>query len=374
LLSKKLVEYKFQFPEVWTRWTGLDKEWNDDIGLINYSDVGESGALFVRLFTPISLFVVAMLQLKFFHDPWMAMMTRTSEDRGEVQVDRGTVQLLGQEMDRNYVSQMLELDASLSARISDFVNRAIELIWRITEIHITKIVFIIVTIFAANNICALYVPLVIAGMVVAIIALALQSVVVYRQRHSRQMQGLPESSSIGTLALSSKSYVVTLLEKWEKKKRVFPSLNMDDFDLDLVHAMQFLVDFGFYKFGFELCMIMMAINAWVRMDMLAAVMCIWIGLFALNKRFSLAYPWDHVFGEPSSSTKNVNFDIWIGLSNYSISWPAENLVADFFLLLLASCQLSVFRCEGTENDSIFDNDDYDLKPNNPRYDFMDSQR
>ncbi|KAJ1372806.1 hypothetical protein KIN20_035076 [Parelaphostrongylus tenuis] len=419
-----LYVYQFpKFPEVWTKWTGLDKKWNDDIGLINYSNIGESGALFARLFTPISLFVVTMLQLKFFHDPWITMMRRTSQDRGElVRVREG----------------------SLSARTSEFINRAVELIWRITEIHITKIVFIVVTIFAANNICALYIPLVIAvtlalllpslltdvisllmcvylcaiaavkmiyqlshfpdlsfvnrgescnatgtlpewigiekesntwqllgGMVITIIALALQSVVIYRQRHSRRMQGLPEYSS----------------------NRVFPSLIKDDFDRDLNHAMQFLVDFGFFKFGLELSMIMMAINAWVRMDMLGAVMCIWIGLFALNKRCvsrklwyifviylgilfplqyilyvglpkdtCLAYPWDHVFGEPSSSTKNVNFDIWMGLSNYSVSWPAGNLIADFFVLLLASCQLSVFRCEGTENDSIFDNDDYDLKP------------
>lgn len=35
--------------------------------------------LFVRLFTPISLFVVAMLQLKFFHEPWMAMLRRSAQ-------------------------------------------------------------------------------------------------------------------------------------------------------------------------------------------------------------------------------------------------------------------------------------------------------
>lgn len=34
------------------------------------------------------------------------------------------------------------------------------------------------------------------GMVVAIVALALQSVVVYRQRHYRRMRGIPESSSV----------------------------------------------------------------------------------------------------------------------------------------------------------------------------------
>ncbi|PIO53339.1 hypothetical protein TELCIR_25328, partial [Teladorsagia circumcincta] len=36
--------------------------------------------------------------------------------------------------------------------------------------------------------------------------------------------------------------------------------------------------------------------------------------------------------------------------------------------------LTVFRREGIDNDSIFINDEYDLKPNNPRYDFIAIQR
>ncbi|VDM81061.1 unnamed protein product [Strongylus vulgaris] len=77
-----LYVYQFpDFPDIWTKWTGLDKKWNDDIGLINYSNAGKSGTLFVRLFTPISLFVVAMLQLKFFHEPWLAMVRRAPHDQ-----------------------------------------------------------------------------------------------------------------------------------------------------------------------------------------------------------------------------------------------------------------------------------------------------
>ncbi|ETN69527.1 hypothetical protein NECAME_05240, partial [Necator americanus] len=368
--------------------------------------------------------------------------------------------------------------ATLSAKIVRWGNDAIDLTWRFTEVHIAKIVFIVVAVFAAKNICALYVPLVIlvslalllpsavssvlslimcaylcvvavlkmiyqlshfpdlsfvnngevcnatktfpewvgikketdtwqllGGMIVAIIVLALQSVIVYRQRHYRRMHGIPESTS----------------------DRVFPSFNIDEFDHSLVHCMKFIVDFSFYKFGFETSVIMMAINAWVRMDMLAAVICIWLGIFVLNKRsvcrklwyifviylavllplqyviyvglpedsclgsfffailssclllvmrtdWFLAYPWDHIFGDSSSSTKNVNFDIWMGLSNYAVNWPAENLIADFLLLLVASCQLTVFRNEGVDNDSIFVNEDYHLKPNNPRYDFIATQR
>lgn len=435
-----LYVYQFpNFPDIWKSWTHLDKKWNDDIGLINYSNAGESGILFVRLFTPISLFVVAMLQLKFFHEPWMAMLRRSAQPPDPA---AGPAREQG--------------ESTASAKLVRHINDAVNLIWRLTEVHIAKIVFIVVAVFIAQNICAIYIPLAVlltlalllpsalssvfslimcaylctiavlkmiyqlshfpdlsfvnsgevcnatktfpewigimkesdtwqllGGMVVAIIALALQSVVVYRQRLYRRRHGLPEAST----------------------GRVFPSLQPDEFDRSVPNALMFLVDFGFYKFGFEISVIMMAINAWIRMDGLGAVMCIWIGVFALSKRqvcrkvwyifviylaillptqyiiyvglpedSCLAYPWDHIFGEPSRMTKNVNFDIWFGLSNYAVLWPAENLIADFFLLLIASCQLTVFRCEGTDNDSIFTNDDYDLKPNNPRYDFLATQR
>uniref|UniRef100_A0A1I7TGZ8 Piezo-type mechanosensitive ion channel component n=1 Tax=Caenorhabditis tropicalis TaxID=1561998 RepID=A0A1I7TGZ8_9PELO len=65
--------YIYQFPVV-SQWiidnTNLSKEWLDAIGLVDYSAIGESGALFLQLFAPIALFVVTMLQLKFFHGPW----------------------------------------------------------------------------------------------------------------------------------------------------------------------------------------------------------------------------------------------------------------------------------------------------------------
>ncbi|VDL69571.1 unnamed protein product [Nippostrongylus brasiliensis] len=365
-----------------------------------------------------------------------------------------------------YARRRKPWEATLSAKLVQLINEAVDLIWRITEIHIAKIMLIHLAVDRGSFveiteldyliiICAIYIPLAVllslalllpsalsgilslimcsylciiavlkmvyqlshfpdlsfvhngqcnatktfpewigimkqsdtwqllGGMVVAIVALALQSVVVYRQRVHRRMQGLPEAST----------------------GRVFPTFQINDFDYSMTNLLKFLVDFGFFKFGFECSVIMMAINAWVRMDVLAAIMCVWIAIFTLSRRSvsrkvwyvfviylavllptqyivyvglpedsCLAYPWDHFFGDHSSDTKNVNFDIWFGLSNYSIMWPAANLVVDFFTLLFASCQLTVFRHEGTENDSIFTSDDYDLKPDNPRYDFIATQR
>lgn len=103
------------------------------------------------------------------------------------------------------------------------------------------------------------------GVIVSIIALAFQSIVIYRQRHYRSARGLPESV----------------------RAKVFPDFHFSHYDRSLKHASQFIIDYGFYKFGLEICLIAMGIEVWVRMDALAAVQCVWIILFALNKRFVL---------------------------------------------------------------------------------------
>lgn len=65
-------------------------------------------------------------------------------------------------------------EATLTEKATRVINDFLELVWRITEVHISKIVFIIVACFVANNvgpssrpipypfqICALYFPLIV---------------------------------------------------------------------------------------------------------------------------------------------------------------------------------------------------------------------
>lgn len=101
------------------------------------------------------------------------------------------------------------------------------------------------------------------GVIVSIIALAFQSIVIYRQRHYRASLGLPESM----------------------RAKVFPDFHHSHFDRSLKNAIQFLIDYGFYKFGLEITMIAIGIDIFNRMDALAAIQCFWLVLFALNKRF-----------------------------------------------------------------------------------------
>uniref|UniRef100_A0A8R1HRJ5 Piezo TM25-28 domain-containing protein n=1 Tax=Caenorhabditis japonica TaxID=281687 RepID=A0A8R1HRJ5_CAEJA len=88
---------------------------------------------------------------------------------------------------------------------------------------------------------------------------------------------------------------------------------------------------------------------------------------------ALSYPWTNWL--PSYSEQaNLNFKWLLGLSTYGTIWPSLYLVADFFLLLLASCQLAVFRREGEDNDSIYSDGQFIIKAENPNYDFIDTKK
>ncbi|ULT94138.1 hypothetical protein L3Y34_003539 [Caenorhabditis briggsae] len=448
--------YIYQFPGV-SQWiiekTSLSKKWLDAIGLVDYSAIGESGALFLQLFAPIALFVVTMLQLKFFHEPWSrATSPRRAEDNPPTESAVAST------------SESGRADAgrdTLVKKLHTLANQTIELLWRFFEVHISKIVFIIIGFFIACNINAIYIPLVILlslaiclpsaadgifslfmcaylflvalskmiyqldvvpelskidrgigaenctfsnksmadwfglrkeghsepiymlfGVICSIIALAFQSIVVYRQRHHRTALGLPESL----------------------RGKVFPDFYPQHYDRSLRHAIMFLVDYGFYKFGFEITLIAMSIDVWVRMDALAAIQCVWIMLFALNKRvfnrrvwifyviyMSILYPLQFILyvGLPPDScieypwynwlssypeAVNHNLLIILNLPIYGEKWREALLVWDFFLLLLASCQLAVFRKEGEDNESIYSDGHFVIKHENPHHDFIDTKK
>ncbi|CAB3409370.1 unnamed protein product [Caenorhabditis bovis] len=349
---------------------------------------------------------------------------------------------------------------TLTKKIHDLANEAIELLWRFFEVFVTKIVFIIIAIFVAFSINALYIPLVILlslaislpsaadgifsllmccylflvaltkmiyqlpvvpelatihggadnctaamnntmakwfglekepfttpfamlmGVIVSVIALAFQSIVIYRQRNYRSSHGLSDSNS----------------------SRVFPDFHPSHYDKTLVNALKFAIDYGFYKFGFEICIIAMGIDAWIRMDTLGAIQCLWIVVFAMSSRtvcrgiwyiyvvyMSILYPLQFILyvGLPPdacieypwtnllswlSATANRNLTAILGLPTYNMPWPPAYLIIDFFVLLLASCQLSVFRNEGDDNETIYSDGFYNIKADNPKHDFLSCKK
>uniref|UniRef100_A0A158RCN6 Piezo-type mechanosensitive ion channel component n=1 Tax=Thelazia callipaeda TaxID=103827 RepID=A0A158RCN6_THECL len=442
-----VILYCYQFPAVpsiWREATGLDENWNQDIGLINYNQERNSGALFIRLIIPISLFIVVMLQLKFFHDLWCQLVTASSNATDAVERPCND--------QSSFCTGMKRVRKCLQ-----------ESFWNIAEVHVAKFVLLILVIIVVNDVCALNLAVVIlisfaiympslfsalsillctllsciailrmvyqmhfvvevplpvyskdiicnssdysldataywlgfrkvsnirsciGGLIFGLVAFALQSIVLYRQRYKRLVSG-KTSSFHGS---------------------IFPEADPKNWDASLIDMTKFFFNYGFQKFGLELSMTMMALVAWVRMDFLAALLFIWLMVFVFSSRgmcrclwplfllyltvmfplqyalyvglppsLCIDYPWSDWLSNP---LQNDNLIFWLDLADYRFQLDAKKTVADFLLLLLVACQARAFQNEETSpagnNKSIYvDKKENGIKMDNPTYDFLTHQR
>ncbi|KAM3726353.1 Piezo-type mechanosensitive ion channel component [Dirofilaria immitis] len=444
-----IVLYCYQFPSIsliWQKATGLSDAWNHDIGLVNYKQEGDKRTLLIHLIGPISLFLVTMLYLKFFYDLWCPFISTVSnaavtDTDGETSNEQ----------------------QSFYAKVKHIAECVREALWNIAEAHVAKLVMFILVIVAVNDICALNLALIIltsisvciptisstvslllclfisafittrmvyqmhfvvekplpvyseelicnsseytldataywlgfrkvpiignyvGGLIIALLALALQAIVIYRQQHKRLVSGT-NTPAHGL---------------------VFPEANPNDWDASMIDMIKFFLNFGFYKFGLELSMIMMVVVAWIRMDLLASLLLIWLMVFVFSSRVTCRYLWpvfllylavvfplQYAFyvGLPpslcfdypwsrwlSNPLQNDNLIFWLDLPSYRFELNANKSVADFLLLLMVACQEYAFRSESNspagDNESIYANSACcDLKRDNPTYDFIAKRR
>ncbi|CAH0700428.1 unnamed protein product [Spodoptera exigua] len=174
------------------------------------------------------------------------------------------------------------------------------------------------------------------------------SLVTYRQKSLRDSGALPK----------------------ERVKTIFPDISRKEADVDLVHCIKYLINFGFYKFGVEITMICLMGVIGSRMDVYAVLYAGWLlVLVSVNRvtqsrlwgtftatltflipvqymiavgflpQFCVTYPWD----ADDQQMKHVR--TWLFLPYAEQPPHAYKLIFDFFLLLFATRQLKVFRIE-----------------------------
>ncbi|VBB29694.1 unnamed protein product [Acanthocheilonema viteae] len=425
-----IILYCYQFPaipSIWQNATGLSDDWNHDIGLVNYRQEGDKESLAIHLIGSLSLFLVIIMHLKFFNNLWCSFVTPISNA-----------------IDNDVTEGTFDEQRNFYAKIKHIVDCVVEALWNIAEVHVAKLViydfrpvnfgeadfgyFTFATdgsyshneIFLPNSDCwmhfvvekplplyskelicnsseytlgaAVYwlgfrkVPVIgNYGLIVALLALALQAVVIYRQQHKR------------------------LLCRATAPPRglVFPEANPKKWDTNLIDMIKFFFNYGFYKFGLELSMMMMVVVAWIRMDLLATFLLIWLMVFVFSCRvtcrclwpvfllyLAVLFPLQYAFyvGLPpslcfdypwsrwlSNSLQNDNLIFWLDLASYRFNLDVGKSIADFLLLLMVACQEYAFRSECSspagDNDSIYANSKcYDLKQDNPTYDFIAQQQ
>lgn len=153
----------------------------------------------------------------------------------------------------------------------------------------------------------------------------------------------------------------------EGKPTATPSVVFDDIsrinaDESLMKLLKFLVNYGFYKFGVEISLVLFVIVIFTRSDYVALFYTFWFGLLVLINREKLEIPWIFstvcimiitifqcfVFGSPividpcqeeSSNSLMSSVLHSLGKSLSRVNSHTELLVFDFILLTAMSSQV-----------------------------------
>ncbi|XP_013104296.2 piezo-type mechanosensitive ion channel component isoform X3 [Stomoxys calcitrans] len=153
----------------------------------------------------------------------------------------------------------------------------------------------------------------------------------------------------------------------------FPEVTREDAEKKLESMIKYLLNYGFYKFGYEICMIALVSTITYRQDIVAVAYAVWLVLLLIFKRKKIAHFWG-VFQifilisiivqyiilvqlPPTMCTKYIwegspfseSIQRWAMLPGHLKYDHTKKLIFDFILLLLVNRQKRVFSIENIPN-------------------------
>ncbi|XP_052758554.1 piezo-type mechanosensitive ion channel component [Galleria mellonella] len=192
------------------------------------------------------------------------------------------------------------------------------------------------------------------GYIGLIAVFTFYSLVTYRQQSKREMGLLPKG----------------------KDKVMFPEVTRKEADIDMIHCIKYLINYGFYKFGVEITLMCLMGVIGSRMDVYAVVYAGWLLALVSMRRarqarvwaafclcvtvlvpaqyvlavgflpqFCIQYPWS------GDAQQMKHIRTWLFLPYAAEPPHAMKLVFDYFLLLFATRQLRVFKIEKIQGES-----------------------
>ncbi|KAK1122195.1 hypothetical protein K0M31_009421 [Melipona bicolor] len=305
--------------------------------------------------------------------------------------------------------------------------------WLFLEIHMQKIIFVSVMIFCVNDVCAINFVFVLitvviinsrrnvqictANTIAAVIALLMVAKMLYQIQYidhnnwnvnctrvspenqtqygsNNTMYNIAEWFGIkkaepGQLAKLLKGYIGILVvttfrkiirirqcfhrkvhnEPLDTPQIMFPSITREDADKGVPQCLKFLFNYGFYKFGMEVCLIGIVALIGTRLDFYSVLYSMWLLLFFPLKRKTVSkiWPFFKIFAiilipvqysfivapptwfcieYPWSESKTLRgLQEWMYLPDPDFPPNARKLMCDFILLMMIVRQSLVFQIE-----------------------------
>ncbi|XP_065315038.1 piezo-type mechanosensitive ion channel component 2-like isoform X2 [Gordionus sp. m RMFG-2023] len=174
-----IYTYQFEnFPEYWHNKTHLSYEILNDFGLEQY----DTKTLFVRLFTPTAFIVIIILQVHYFHKPFLELIDMDKPSTMPPQDTKNELARM-KAIERRIDATSTEKDFVyyfywFSRRLSYVCNVISKYAWKMAELHVFKLVAMALMFLCVNEAKAINVPFVLA-IVIGLAVPPLQTLLSY---------------------------------------------------------------------------------------------------------------------------------------------------------------------------------------------------
>ncbi|XP_064212898.1 piezo-type mechanosensitive ion channel component isoform X20 [Tribolium castaneum] len=436
-----VMVYTYQFKNFdiyWRDYLHVPIQRQLDIGLEKF----ETKQLFVRLVTPTFFVIITVIQLHYFHKEFMELSDPKNTSVIGVDLDQSSLQGGAPTSDKDETSSSIKMDLTDTdssqtrwQRLVKYFHHTSNLIFLFLELHMPKFVVLFLMLVCIYDKCALYFILVLLlvlacafGRPMQIFAIYTSSVFVSVMLLARMIYQtdyinpgnwnvtceMQNNSKIANNAKwlgfykTSKDASLPHLVKWNimyilvvtlwavilvrqfnyrvsrgkpttRAFFMFPKITRWDADKSTSNCIKYLFNYGFFKFGVEICLMATVAVIGFRMDMYSIIYSVWLCVMFIAKRDTLAkiwtfymmfialllpiqyvmtvglpptlcilFPWDQDYWD-KSEVKNAA--IFRRLQEFSYLLDTEyppspkKLICDFILLLLVSRQAVIFRIE-----------------------------
>ncbi|XP_037894241.1 piezo-type mechanosensitive ion channel component isoform X3 [Glossina fuscipes] len=445
-----IYTYQFdKFDQYWEDYFQLTKTMQGPIGL----EIYKTKDLFLHLLAPTCIVILTVIQVHYFHRRLVISMTVPAKIE-KPERRRRSKSPIRPSLIRTFLKRVLY-------KLWIFYKNLKDISWRILELHWIKVVYGSAFFCAVSEQTILHLPFVmlclqgsvlrtkvkiyLSRLVSLVVAIIVLSKMVYQVNvideniynvscpndtetyNSAAWFGLKKQTEDQGLVSIIRKYIIYMivatiqsiisirqyqarrlkgLEKQPPPKFVFEGIKREDAEVNLPGMLKYLVNYGYYKFGFEMCLIALVALMTFRRDIIAMIYCTWLLVLLLIGRskcsrlwrvfeififvsllvqylvtlglppsLCLEYPWTEL-------AYSGSLQKWTMLPGFLHHDHSDKLMMEYILLMMVSRQSHVYKLErqpnnqGGSNKSVVKDIQNLGKVNfhNPTHDFLSQIR